>query len=68
LIRGADRGDGSIPRAEKSGSQTAAGAARQQKAGARHKYPQVNGASQANGAKVSQWSGQSKRHFYWSWR
>ncbi|WP_318205712.1 RICIN domain-containing protein [Streptomyces sp. SCL15-4] len=30
------------------------------------KYPQVDGASQANGAKVSQWKGQSgKHHFYW---
>ncbi|WP_381560761.1 RICIN domain-containing protein [Streptomyces eurythermus] len=30
------------------------------------KYPQVDGASQANGAKVSQWKGQNgKHHFYW---
>jgi hypothetical protein len=30
------------------------------------KYPQVDGAGQANGAKVSQWKGQSgKHHFYW---
>ncbi|MEU7282486.1 RICIN domain-containing protein [Streptomyces sp. NPDC045431] len=29
------------------------------------KYPQVNGQSQENGAKVSQWKGQESKHFYW---
>ncbi|MFI1177596.1 RICIN domain-containing protein [Streptomyces melanogenes] len=29
------------------------------------KYPQVDGGSQANGAKVSLWKGQNKHHFWW---